>query len=426
MTSTSSGEHLHLLPESSVDTSVPPNYHSWHVAEMNLPQHDVNLPAPQGKEGRYLMMNNHIWGIGWGNVLQELIFNAHLAYRTNRTFVFYNYTWSVDPGDIAMYNDKPIPARIPITALLSGPIAGAPFPPAEKLPPAVSTEFYRQVCQNSTRLRKDVMGTSLQDASASVIVQAWVDRISQVDDPCLEFEGDQLFDVWLFGDGQRMLDIWPSLSQSPIITEFAWSPLILSAVETNRDLVHPAVARDPKHRAPLPGLLAMHVRRGDFVDHCMHFANWSSQYNAFNSFPQFPDRFTPPEGGGWGINTPENYAKYMDRCFPDIPSIVKRVMEIKASATGRQLDRIYVLTNGPREWLAELKEALRRAATWKSITTSRDMRLSWEQKFVAQAVDMQIAQQADVFIGNGFSSLTSNVNMFRMAYGLPPEKTRFW
>ena len=37
------------------------------------------------------------------------------------------------------------------------------------------------------------------------------------------------------------------------------------------------------------------------------------------------------------------------------------------------------------------------------MTGSRDVKLSWEQKYVAQAVDMLIGQRAQVLIGNGVS-----------------------
>ncbi|KAI0048108.1 hypothetical protein FA95DRAFT_1572095 [Auriscalpium vulgare] len=112
---------------------------------------------------------------------------------------------------------------------------------------------------------------------------------------------------------------------------------------------------------PLPGLLALHIRRGDYIHHCMHFAHWSSQYNTFNGFP---DRCTPPPGGG-----------------------------------GR----------GAQRW----------GGWWM-----RNLVLTPEQKYVTQAVDMPIALRAEVFIGNGFASLTSNVYV-RMARGLPPETTHF-
>ena len=49
----------------------------------------------------------------------------------------------------------------------------------------------------------------------------------------------------------------------------------------------------------------------------------------------------------------------------------------------------------------ELKAALWTVKGIKQITTSRDLVLTWEQKYISQAVDMAIAQRAQMFIGVG-------------------------
>lgn len=207
------------------------------------------------------------------------------------------------------------------------------------------------------------------------------------------------------GSGKRLLDIWPSLSKSPIITKFGWSPLIQSAYKTNKHLFQPSSAAVAPASAPavFEGLLALHIRRGDFADHCHHLARWSSEYNGFNTFADFPDRFMPLPGGGQGESTPENTDFYFEHCYPDIQQIVKKVMDIKTErrTRGQTIDRVYIMTNGPSDWLAQLRSALYAAHSWKGVGTSRDLSLSWEQKYVAQALDMFIGQWAHVFVGNG-------------------------
>lgn len=123
----------------------------------------------------------------------------------------------------------------------------------------------------------------------------------------------------------------------------------------------------------------------------------------FNSFPQFPDQWTKPEGGGWGETTDENMALYMQRCYPSIDQIVERVGEIRKNPASRGLKDIYVMTNGDREWVKELKAALRAMGGWDKIASSRDMTITKEQKEVAQAVDMMIGEKAQVMVGNGVS-----------------------
>lgn len=234
----------------------------------------------------------------------------------------------------------------------------------------------------------------------------------------------------LYGQKERLLDIWPILSESPIVKLFGYSPLIHSAFETNRDLftslpfgepyfpcsepatsaspITTALATKPPTRCndpyqPIPGLLALHLRRGDFKDHCAHLAKWSASWMGFNSFPQFPDQWVKPEGGGWGETTDENMALYMRRCYPSVAQIVARVDEIRQHPASRGLKDVYIMTNGDREWVKELKAALRAMGGWDKIASSRDMTITREQKEVAQAVDMMIGEKAQVMVGNGVS-----------------------
>ena len=80
-----------------------------------------------------------------------------------------------------------------------------------------------------------------------------------------------------------------------------------------------------------------------------------------------------------------------------------RVAEVRASAAGKGLKNVYIMTNGKRPWVAELKEALDKMGGWEKIASSRELTLTWEQQYVAQSVDMLIGQRAQVLIGNGVS-----------------------
>ncbi|EPQ60217.1 hypothetical protein GLOTRDRAFT_112923 [Gloeophyllum trabeum ATCC 11539] len=393
--------------------------------------------------------------------MQELILNAHLSYVAKRTFVFDNYTWNRDLSqEYSDFNGKLIPSRIPLTALINGPIVGDSFPKGEVHPRAVRKEFWEKVCPERTIIHGSEVTSSLpSEAPASQVMQAWVDKLNSIEDRCVELDmySAQIFEIWIFGS-KRVLDIWPSLRVSPILTQFHWSPLIHSAVEYNSHLfatttflssllsslpiISPFFQTNYNPTSldqykPIPGLLALHIRRGDFVDHCHHLAKWSSLYNGFNSFPDLPDKFEPPPGGGWGTTTPENDAIYLQHCFPSVEQIVERVSQVRNDEQARlrrrggALRSVFIMTNGKAEWVDELKEALRQRALaegreWENVASSRDLVLSREQKYVAQAVDMVIGQRAQVIIGNGFSSLTSNVVMLRMANNIHPDTNRFW
>jgi hypothetical protein len=126
----------------------------------------------------------------------------------------------------------------------------------------------------------------------------------------------------------------------------------------------------------------------------------------FNELPGLRDRFSVASVGN------EKRELYHAHCFPEIAQIVGRVREVRtALLPATPLSRVYVLSNGRPEWLAELKDALQADAresgldAWTHIGTSRDLRLTHEQKHNAQAMDMAVAQLADVFLGNGVSIL---------------------
>jgi hypothetical protein len=207
-----------------------------------------------------------------------------------------------------------------------------------------------------------------------------------------------------------------------ILTHFSWSPLITAALAANAHAIHPALSSATPssfvpsfNPPPLSGLLALHIRRGDYLDHCTTLANWTSRFMGFNEFPGLPDKFTPPatisssfdDDYGYDLS-PEERARHRAHCFPEIDQIVSRVREVRASLPPTtKLTRVYTLTNGRPEWLRDLKDALQEDARregldeWEHIGTSRDLRLTGEQKHNSPAMDMAIAQRAEVFIGNG-------------------------
>ncbi|KAG8220778.1 hypothetical protein J3R82DRAFT_2210 [Butyriboletus roseoflavus] len=455
-------EDLLASEDDAAQHSLPPLYENYHNYERQLPQHNLSLPFPEGRDAKFFWVSNHVTASGWGNAMQELLLNALLSYETNRAFVFDNYTWEREGPEFAEYNGKLIPARIPLSAIISGPIIGSAFGPGDPTPRAVHKEYYKKACPNPTILDSDavVSGQVRYDNSvpASRVFDMWVDKLNSINDPCVEIKLDspQLFEIWLFGS-TRILSMWPRLSKSPILRDFSWSPLVLESFARNAHLfgattksfrflpsylrpssspptlkelhnvepILPATKIDP-----IPGLLVLHIRRGDFANHCRHLANWSSDWNGFNKFATLPDKFHIPHEEGNGQATEASVQMYLQRCFPTVEQITERarqvLAELKKTYGGtKELKRVYIMTNGDKAWLSDLRKALMGIKAWDSVTSSRDLRLSWEAKPIAQAVDMLVGQRAEVFIGNGFSSLTSNTVMFRMLRELAPEDTRF-
>ncbi|KAI0637382.1 hypothetical protein C8Q77DRAFT_1249624 [Trametes polyzona] len=420
---------------------LPPLYPQYHEYEHRLPQHHWNAPS-HATEPNFFWVPAHSKGSGWGNIMQEVLLNAFLSYKANRSFVFYNYTWNDDGSDYSDYMGKPIPSRVPLTAMIRGPIVGGQFPHGISAPLAVSEEYWHHVCDDrKVVVPHDDVHKDLPSWYVDAITTGWVNKLRTLDgEQCVEAgsDGGPPYGWITFGDKDAMHGIWPEFRQSPILTHFLHSALVELAFDTNREVFAPTTVLEPplsslplslssaQRYTEIPGLLVLHIRRGDYEGHCEHLAKWSSSYLAYNTLPELPDRFEPPPGGSWGENTPENVLVYKAHCFPTVEQIVRRVEQVARLDAARGLAHVYVMTNGAVEWVAELKAALEAMGRWKNVASSRDLVLNWEQKYIAQAVDMLIAQRAQVFIGNGWSSLTGNAVLMRMANGFRPDSTRFW
>ena len=55
-----------------LDLDQPPTYERLKKWEMDLPQHDLDLPYPEGRNGRYVLFKNQIQMLGWNNQLNEV------------------------------------------------------------------------------------------------------------------------------------------------------------------------------------------------------------------------------------------------------------------------------------------------------------------------------------------------------------------
>ncbi|EJD06309.1 uncharacterized protein FOMMEDRAFT_16926 [Fomitiporia mediterranea MF3/22] len=396
-------------------SGIPPSYASIREFERRLPQHNVSLPFPEGKDGMYLRFPEHLWGHGLNNIMQEFILMSHLAYLSNRSFVFEDYTWSKSLFPYTIYDFALRPSRIPLNAFISGPSAGGPM----HAPRAVSAEYWETVCPPSKRVRiSSAEAPNLEEGGD--LLSWWVERLKTTPDGCVEVGNDPPVFSWFLFGSERILSLWPSLSESPIIQDFAWSPLVTSGVARNLALLSSTPAAVPPDT--IHGLVAVHLRRGDYIRHCPRLALWGATYLGFNQFPELPDRFSPPEFGALdSLDGREKY--YMQHCWPEIDDIVTKLHHVRKDRP--DLHRVYVLTNGWGWWVDRLRMALEKDG-WTDLKSSLDVQVDNEQKYVAMAIDMAIAERAEVFVGNGFSSLSSNIVMLRTAKKMDPRSNRFW
>jgi len=378
--------------------------------------------------------------LGWNNVLNELLMNSYLAHESKRAYVFQNYVWKSDyyPWPKSKFRNNP--PRTPLNALISGPTAGGPWEDDDSAPRSVSEDWFDVVCPEKERhiISTGEVKPLLWGLDGDKTFAHWKNLLLNEPARCVvivapsreEDNFGQVFDLWLWGT-TRVLSLWQSFSTSPVSRLLETSPIVNAAVDNNERIFLNTDSHPVGAKSPYETMLAIHIRRGDYAEACGDLAKYNSTFYSWNLLDFLPDKFTPPPGGPPNENSPENIAIYMARCLPTFEAVVKKIRDsridyLATSKTGIQgLDTLYILTNERGSWLAELKARLVTEG-WTKIVTSSELLLDQEQKDVAMAVDMDIARRAAVFIGNGWSSFTSNIVHRRLVDGKEPISIRFY
>ncbi|KAJ7064909.1 hypothetical protein C8F01DRAFT_1128715 [Mycena amicta] len=506
------------FPPKTVDTQAQelghPSFEDIWEFERGLGQHyQPNRLTETHPSPKYLLVRDVDMGSGWNNVMQELcvairgnlmsLITTDYSTRTSQPFltvllVFRSFT----PRDHAPFPDE-LPSgerhflKIPLNALISGATTGGPLSPDATdgvIRRAVSEEYFDAVCPSKARVEigyNDVMhGFAMNDdREGDERMMRWTKKLKQLEDRCVVVTGGSIFPWWFTG-GWKVLSIWPEYSTGPTLKEFAWSPLVTQAIHDHYHLLtapsppptipaylQPA-SSSPAPRSfnafhalradapPILGLLAVHVRRGDYEGHCRFLADVGSEFTTFDKFgtpglsvpPEagtgYPgDPSAGPEAGYIASGIPKNYtypplpdylsvpegAERKDaalaHCWPSVIEIVQRAHQIREGAylsqwglsVQQELRAVYVSTNGEKGWVSELAEALRNDK-WERVTSSLDLAesMSKEALAVSQAVDQGIMGAAESFIGVGFSSMTGNVVQVRLGGGREAGSIHFW
>ncbi|KAG8888710.1 hypothetical protein FRB98_006967 [Tulasnella sp. 332] len=371
--------------------------------------------------------------------------SAEIAYLSNRAYAFQPYLWDINTQNstvIDVVDGVTLrSAIIPLNAFISGPAAGGAMPnpigPNEsKRPRAVSWKWFAEVCPDERRKYVDVRTVRKQRGieedrkpSGKEILEAWTAELGDMTESCVVVTDDH---VWTFDAfGERMLPAWPTLRHSPILTHFQWSPLVKGIVERNMLLIAGRKAPEAEAGALSPtisGVVAIHLRRGDFLEHCKNLAGWRTMYNSWNTFDGFRDRF-PSRVEVGRMDNETRLRLYMEHCLPTVQQMVDRLKAVRSEwieghPEADALKRVYVMTNAEAAYRSELSEKLR-ADGWDGVTMSVDLEVRKAETEVVLTADMMIGQLAEVFVGNGFSSLTSNINLLRMMHGVSTDSIRF-
>jgi hypothetical protein len=114
---------------------------------------------------------------------------------------------------------------------------------------------------------------------------------------------------------------------------------------------------------------------------CLWMGPWGV-FDGWNQLPLLPDQFEPPTDQGEGPRS-----EYLiKRCWVDIGPIVGRLEQLRKNYPKEKLDKIYVSTNEDEKWLQELEKALEAQGGWRSIKSTLDLDLTWEESGVDNAI----------------------------------------
>jgi hypothetical protein len=259
----------------------------------------------------------------------------HLAYKSRRAYVFQDYVWAQHHYPWPESKAWEVPSRTPLGALLGGPIVGGPWAPGDAAPRSVHQSYWNIVCPKEkvkvivTHEVKKKFGIQLE-GSGKYVFNIWNKILLDEPAQCVEVRplaGDPdvfsqtVFDLWLVGS-ERVLDLWEETRDSQVMQLLRTSPIVQRGVDRNQQLFKTAKT---EHHDPFSRVLSLHLRRGDYLSHCMGLANWNSSFFMWNLLPWLPDRFHGAPGGEPGKNTDENVKEFLTHCLPDIDQILNKI-----------------------------------------------------------------------------------------------------
>ncbi|KAJ7892382.1 hypothetical protein B0H13DRAFT_2340173 [Mycena leptocephala] len=368
--------------------------------------HDLALPFPEGKTGGYVKFSHPNLNL----------MNAYLAYMSERAYVFQEYAWAPQHfrWPKAKANLGGQEGQTPLNAIVSGLVAGGPFESDDPAPHAVFQDWFDVVCPKDQH-RYITINSNAHGAKPAA-------RCLEIVAPSAEEDpSPQIFDHHLW-KSPRILTLWGT--QSPISRPLDASPIVGSAVARNSYLFLPHRPR-PVHPAPRDAfqrMLAVHLRWGDdYEAHCRGMNCRNEGFHGWNLFPQLPDRVVPEP------DMPGKDERFLARCCPDQAGVVRKVAEVRreylvhATQSNPTLDVVYILSNERGVWIDGLKKMLQKDG-W-TVAASQDLVPDAEQD-VGMAVDME-ARRTAVFIGNGWSALTSNIVYQQLLDKRDPLSIRF-
>ncbi|KAG6825435.1 hypothetical protein H0H92_003701, partial [Tricholoma furcatifolium] len=224
---------------------------------------------------------------------------------------------------------------------------------------------------------------------------------------------------WNYLASTGLHDVWPDFKKY-LGNYFQWSdPIQTIAQRAAKDLnlrLSQSIGDDGEP------YIALHFRRGDFEDHCQSLAEQHTGFTTWATLPALESSIYPP------ALEVSNHTSVVEHCYPSLDRIVEIIDSLVRDKP--HLRTLHVLHDGawdhPLVYAqhyrleALLTNAARAAkAGWaggpmKRVTHSGQLPVGWGEADWAVMVDVELARRAELFVGNGYSSLSTQVVALRL------------
>ncbi|KIK67472.1 hypothetical protein GYMLUDRAFT_156577 [Collybiopsis luxurians FD-317 M1] len=337
----------------------------------------------EGQKPRFVKFRQHQGGEFDSKAL-EILLHHTLALSAFRIYIY-------EPFNLQTSNEQ-----VPLSTFLLGATEER----------AVPSSFIEEVCPKDS---KDVVHVTLEASDTNF----WknITATLKQKEKCIFVDNPILDSSYL--SSVAVDDLWRAFMKY-LPRYFRWPPHIIDAVE----YVQASLNLRP-YFSSFKGepYMALDLRRGDLSEHCKSAAESRSGFSNWANIPSISTQTLPP------LLDNNNATSVMDHCYPPLSRVVDAIdHQIRRKPYIRAIHIIHdaAASSDVRKLEAAVKskEHAQRAG-WlygpmQAVTKSSFVSLKSGTEEMSVAVDIEIARRAEIFVGNGYSNLTSFIIGLRM------------
>ncbi|KAF9268666.1 hypothetical protein L218DRAFT_917602 [Marasmius fiardii PR-910] len=325
-------------------------------------------------------------GAGFNNQVQEILLFHHISLSSSRIYAYQPFVW------------RPRNEELPLSVFLPGPTRNT-----------IPVALFDEICSPESVAHHRIVGDNNDIWRLTREILEGPDRCIEIDNWILN---------WNYLSSSGLHKVWPGF-QHYLELKFEWSSHIQAIVDRAHSTLN---LRSLPSKTDGEPYMALHIRRGDFPDHCMGLADSGTGFTTWATLPSLHDSILPPS-----LDT-KNKTSVMEHCYSSLRRILDAID--RHAIKKPHLRTLYILHDAAIDHLpvyldlwkletALMSPARARKAGWeggpmKRIVDSSKVPIKRGENDFSVAVDVELARNAEVFIGNGYSSLSSQIVALRL------------